>query len=521
MENENLGSKYDRQLRLWDSSGQSSLRRSKICVVNVSSCITETVKNLILPGVGSVCIVDAGGVDNKDVSTNFFVAPDSRGISKSEAVSTALQELNPDVEVWFKKDTPLSGVLELEDAFWTQFNCVIYGSNNAVATVSAKGVERRLADRLWGLHIPLIRISSVGFYAYLTIQVEEQTIVETHENVNNLIDLRLDQPWPELQQYLASVVLPSDNPEYHKIPYSVILAKLYQSLQNEGGGTVKPSAVRNAIKGMYRTGDEPNLDEAYTKAYLVMKRSSDVSSDLLKLLQDRRTTHLHERSTLFWIMCNALKQFYDEFHILPLSGILPDMESDTAKYIKLKRLYESKFQSDKQYIKEKVLNILKGLDRPVETLDENQLTLFVRNCKFLKVIDADNQSNMKSKVLEVYKSTDRVESENALIYLAFIILETYVSEYKKYPNINDRSDLRNTAISMLCNDHEVKSFPEGLDKVLDEFCRANGHELHNISAAMGGIAAQEVIKILTKQYVPMDNCLTLDGISGKTHCLKL
>ena len=42
--------------------------------------------------------------------------------------------------------------------------------------------------------------------------------------------------------------------------------------------------------------------------------------------------------------------------------------------------------------------------------------------------------------------------------------------------------------------------------------RSAGLELHSIASYLGGISAQEVIKILTSQYVPIDNCLFYDGI---------
>ena len=42
--------KYDRQLRLWGSSGQKSLMEANILLVNASASGTETLKNLVLPG---------------------------------------------------------------------------------------------------------------------------------------------------------------------------------------------------------------------------------------------------------------------------------------------------------------------------------------------------------------------------------------------------------------------------------------------------------------------------------------
>jgi len=47
-----------------------------------------------------------------------------------------------------------------------------------------------------------------------------------------------------------------------------------------------------------------------------------------------------------------------------------------------------------------------------------------------------------------------------------------------------------------------------------EVSRASG-ELHNIAAITGGMAAQEIIKIITKQYVPVDNTCVFDGIGSR------
>ena len=44
-------------------------------------------------------------------------------------------------------------------------------------------------------------------------------------------------------------------------------------------------------------------------------------------------------------------------------------------------------------------------------------------------------------------------------------------------------------------------------------CRFGGGEIHTISAALGGLAAQEIIKLVTSQLVPFDNTLILDGIN--------
>lgn len=60
-----------------------------------------------------------------------------------------------------------------------------------------------------------------------------------------------------------------------------------------------------------------------------------------------------------------------------------------------------------------------------------------------------------------------------------------------------------------------------ISQVAEEVARAKGGELHNISALTGGMVSQEVIKIITKQYIPIDNTCIFDGIASRTQVLRL
>ena len=62
---------------------------------------------------------------------------------------------------------------------------------------------------------------------------------------------------------------------------------------------------------------------------------------------------------------------------------------------------------------------------------------------------------------------------------------------------------------------------ETLQKCTEEVKRANGGELHNISSVTGGMVAQEAIKLLTKQYVPVDGVCVFDGVRSKVGVFKV
>ena len=92
--------KYDRQLRLWAASGQQALEEANIVLLNSGSGVVgiETLKNLILPGVGQFTIVDEAKVQESDLGVNFFLEEDSLGKSRAQETCNYLRELNPEVQ---------------------------------------------------------------------------------------------------------------------------------------------------------------------------------------------------------------------------------------------------------------------------------------------------------------------------------------------------------------------------------------------------------------------------------------
>ena len=91
--------KYDRQLRLWAVSGQQALEDANVLLLNSGSAVVavETLKNLILPGIGNFTIVDPEVVNDHDLGVNFFLTQESLGKPRAQETCKYLRELNPDV----------------------------------------------------------------------------------------------------------------------------------------------------------------------------------------------------------------------------------------------------------------------------------------------------------------------------------------------------------------------------------------------------------------------------------------
>ena len=92
--------KYDRQLRLWAAKGQRALEESHFLLLNSGSGVVgiETLKNLVLPGIGQFTIVDENIVTEEDLGINFFLEESSLGKSRAAECCRLLRELNTEVE---------------------------------------------------------------------------------------------------------------------------------------------------------------------------------------------------------------------------------------------------------------------------------------------------------------------------------------------------------------------------------------------------------------------------------------
>lgn len=92
-----MSNKYDRQLRLWGDFGQEKILNSKIALINATPAGCETLKNLILSGVGFVKIFDENLTTQQDLESNFFVQEKDIGKPRASVIEQLL-EMNPEVK---------------------------------------------------------------------------------------------------------------------------------------------------------------------------------------------------------------------------------------------------------------------------------------------------------------------------------------------------------------------------------------------------------------------------------------
>ena len=104
-------------------------------------------------------------------------------------------------------------------------------------------------------------------------------------------------------------------------------------------------------------------------------------------------------------------------------------------------------------------------------------------------------------------------------------VDRFRTEYKNYPGaLEVEPDIGRLkkSIEKVLNDYHIPSNAIAIkDDYIHEVCRYGGAELHAMAAFMGGCAAQEAIKILTEQYIPVDNLFLFNTMTSKTTQLKI
>ena len=81
--------------------------------------------------------------------------------------------------------------------------------------------------------------------------------------------------------------------------------------------------------------------------------------------------------------------------------------------------------------------------------------------------------------------------------------------------------LKATAASVLSEYGPSAAGSELPDDLVAEMCRFGAAELHCVAAVVGGIAAQEAIKLITHQFVPLAAPLIYNAIESTSAVLQL
>jgi len=416
-----------------------------------------------------------------------------------------------------------------------------------------------LGNYLFPKHIPFVVLKTYGLFGTLRSAFNEVAITESHPT-NDRFDLYVHpsqlSTFPKLEKYIDSFDLNKCDDYVHAhIPYIVILGQAIKAWTKEFGKPPKDfpqqKHFKESINKMRRKNkdmaSEENFDEAVQFAYRCYE--PPVPDDfVLSVLNDSKAKDLTKESSTFWVLVAALNEFRSkEGHgCFPVSAALPDMTSETKHYVALKQIFAEKAKADEALISAHVTALWKKLGKDEKTLPEaKQIDYFVKNVRGLHVVrtrSLDEELTAKTfpsedinELLEEYVMEDPDEKpeekllnpKNIHWYFALRSAEIFQAEHGHYPgtaNKDGKEDLDGDSAALVkINDKlfsDLKIRQKTIKECLAEITRYGASEIHTVSAFIGGVAAQEVIKILTKQYVPLNNTFIYNGIFGSCSILK-
>ncbi|KAF2589886.1 hypothetical protein F2Q70_00042100 [Brassica cretica] len=313
--------------------------------------------------------------------------------------------------------------------------------------------------------------------------------------------------------FVETIDLNVSDPVAHKhIPYVVILVKVADEWTRSHSGNLPSSREE---KKQFKD----NYKEAIEAAFKVFAPRG-ISSEIQQICNDTSCAEPNSNSSDFWVMVAALKA--------PLEGSIPDMTSSTELSATASKIYQSKAEADFLVMEKRVKNILKKIGRDLSSISKPTIKSFCKNARKLKVcryrMVEDEFSN--PCVTEIQKCLADEDYSGAMgFYVLLRAVDRFTANYNKFPGQfdggmdEDISRLKTTALSLLadlgCNGSVLP------DDLINEMCRFGASELHVVAAFIGGIASQEVIKLVTKQFVPMLGTYIFNGIDHKSQLLTL
>jgi len=295
-------------------------------------------------------------------------------------------------------------------------------------------------------------------------------------------------------------------------------------------------AFRAQIKNRKRKLDlNENFDEASQKAHFAWLPYK-IPDQIADILNDPKSVNTTAESTNFWLLANAVKAFVEhEGHgKLPLMGTIPDMTSDTHSFVNLQLIYRQKSLEDAEIVKKHLHANLTKLGLPLDKISDEEIKLFCKHTLFLQVIrystldDEQDASKVNKESISMslvdWLSGDDSPGEGCW-YIALRAADKFHEAHGRYPGEKtetfdqDFGELRKFADEVLSSlEFETSQVP---DAHLKELCRFGNSQIHNIAAILGGIGAQEVIKLVTTQWVPLDNTFVFNGINSTSVSLRL
>jgi len=396
-----------------------------VLLAGCSAVGTETLKNLILPGIGEFTTLDSAAITALDVSSNFFVEPSHVGSSRAQTVCELLQDLNPDTKGHFDTRN-IDEIIGSERDYFRRFGLIV-AANLPDSTLIPLS---KICDEF---HIPLIITESVGFIGTVRVQYKNIEIIEgKNSNERWNLCLGLNKPFPALESYLERTSRDIsenriDKKDISDLSYLTILhlaVKQWRaSHDNKYPETDKEKDdFKKSIRMIYNSLPEPPppppgfpshdssaipdvFNDAISNAHYPFKPYNYHFDDLRYSSEGifgSEAGDRPERITKFTILNESFRRFIQRFDRLPVVSRLPDLSCASSTYKEIAAIYREQSSSDKAIFREIFAEIYAAwgvdprefeiglekieFDEPKEAFEYDLLDIYFKNLFHLKFV---------------------------------------------------------------------------------------------------------------------------------------
>ena len=176
--------------------------------------------------------------------------------------------------------------------------------------------------------------------------------------------------------------------------------------------------------------DEENFEEAGRAVNTVLNKST-IPTSTRSIIDDPLAENVSASSSCFWILAHALREFVGSEGRLPVSGVVPDMFSDSDRFIKLQNIYKEKANQDAEIIQRKVHQVLESLGKSTDLIPEVDVKRFCREARYLRV----QKGSSLDKELSCSSLSHHLEDpeSDVLYYLVLRAVDQYMSQFHSNP----------------------------------------------------------------------------------------
>ena len=153
---------YDRQIRAWGFEAQKRMRESKILMVGLDGAGSETLKNLVLAGLGNITILEDRRVDAQLIETHFYLQSVHLKQPMASVALSYFSEMNPNIKLSVCTEDAFSKT----DDYYKSFDVVIISNHS-------RCLQLRINRICHGAHIGYFSSRSMGPFGYIFADLQE------------------------------------------------------------------------------------------------------------------------------------------------------------------------------------------------------------------------------------------------------------------------------------------------------------------------------------------------------------